>query len=34
MSQEGVQPVNLRPYRYRGVQKDVIEKLVKEMMDL
>ena len=23
---EGSQPVNLRPYRYSGLQKDVLEK--------
>ncbi|KAJ7942659.1 Ty3/gypsy retrotransposon protein [Quillaja saponaria] len=29
---EGSQPVNQRPYRYGPLQKDIIEKLVKEMM--
>ncbi|XP_044489062.1 uncharacterized protein LOC123213655 [Mangifera indica] len=31
---EGSQPVNLRPYQYRDMQKDVIEKMVKEMLDV
>lgn len=26
-------PVNKRPYRYPGIKKDVIEKLVQEMLD-
>jgi len=29
---EGSQPVNLRPYRYSGQQKDVLEKMVEEML--
>jgi hypothetical protein len=29
---EGSQPVNLRPYRYSRLQKDVLEKMVKEML--
>lgn len=29
---EGNQPVNLRPYRYSYVQKEEIEKIVKEML--
>ena len=29
---EGSQPVNLRPYRYSGLQKDVLEKMVEEML--
>jgi hypothetical protein len=29
---EGSQPVNLRPYRYLGLQKDVLEKMVEEML--
>ncbi|PNY00055.1 Ty3/gypsy retrotransposon protein [Trifolium pratense] len=30
---EGVQPFNLRPYRFSLVQKDVIDKLVQDMLD-
>ena len=30
---EGIKPINVRPYRYTIVQKDVIEKLVQEMLD-
>ena len=29
---EGVGPVSVRPYRYLQVQKDEIEKLVREML--
>lgn len=29
---EGTSPTNTRPYRYSPVQKDVIEKLVQEML--
>ena len=29
---EGSQPVNLRPYKYSGLQKDVLEKMVDEML--
>ena len=29
---EGSQPINLRPYRYSGLQKDVLEKMVEEML--
>lgn len=29
----GAQPVNVRPYRYTPIQKDEIEKQVKEMLD-
>lgn len=28
-----VNPVNKRPYRYPGVKKDIIEKLIQEMID-
>ncbi|KAJ7961759.1 Ty3/gypsy retrotransposon protein [Quillaja saponaria] len=31
--QEGAQPVNLRPYRYGPQQKDVIEAMIKEMLN-
>lgn len=31
--QEGVNPVNLRPYRYHAMQKTVIEGLINEMLD-
>ncbi|KAH0679310.1 hypothetical protein KY284_020395 [Solanum tuberosum] len=30
---ESANPVNKRPYRYPGVKKDIIEKLVQEMID-
>ncbi|XP_020704066.2 uncharacterized protein LOC110115235 [Dendrobium catenatum] len=30
---EGVPPVSVRPYRYPQIQKDEIEKLIKEMLD-
>ncbi|XP_060178356.1 uncharacterized protein LOC132608338 [Lycium barbarum] len=30
---EGVNPVNSRPYRYSPIQKDIIEKMVREMME-
>ena len=29
---EGAQAINLRPYRYSGVQKDILEKMVEEML--
>jgi hypothetical protein len=29
---EGAQAINLRPYRYIGVQKDILEKMVEEML--
>ena len=31
---EETQPVNCQPYRYGALQKDVIEKITKEMLDL
>jgi hypothetical protein len=31
---EGSQPINLRPYRYSGLQKDVLEKMVEEMLGI
>ena len=31
--QEGVQPINCRPYRYGSLQKDVIEKMTQEMLE-
>lgn len=31
--EEGIGPVSIRPYRYPLKQKDVIEKLVQEMLD-
>jgi len=30
---EGAQAINLRPYRYSGVQKDILEKMVDEMLE-
>lgn len=30
--QEGVNPVNVRPYRYPQIQKKEIEKLIKDML--
>jgi hypothetical protein len=30
---EGAQLDNLRPYRYSRVQKDILEKMVKEMLE-
>ena len=30
---EGAQPVNVRPYRYPALQKDVIEKIIGEMLE-
>lgn len=33
MLKEGVSTINLRPYRYGEFQQDVIEKIVKEIMD-
>ena len=30
---EGAQPVNIRPYRYRVLQKDVIEKMTQELLN-
>ena len=29
---EGAQVINLRPYRYSRVQKDILEKMVEEML--
>jgi len=29
---ERAQAINLRPYRYSGVQKDILEKIVEEML--
>ena len=31
---EGAKPVNIRPYRYGGLQKDVIEKMTQKMLNL
>lgn len=31
--QQGTEPINKRPYRYPSVKKDVIESLVKQMLD-
>ncbi|XP_059284972.1 uncharacterized protein LOC132038306 [Lycium ferocissimum] len=31
--QPGAQPVNLRPYRYPSMKKDIIEKLVQDMLN-
>ena len=30
---EGAQAINLRPYRYSGVQKDILEQMVEEMLE-
>jgi len=30
---EGTSPINVRPYRYPALQKDVIEQTVKEMLE-
>jgi len=30
---KGAQAINLRPYRYSGVQKDILEKMVEEMLE-
>jgi hypothetical protein len=30
---EGSQPINLRPYRHTGLQKDIVKKIVTEMLD-
>jgi hypothetical protein len=30
---EGSQPINLRPYCHAGLQKDIVEKIVTEMLD-
>lgn len=30
---EGAKPVTLRPYRHNSFHKDIIEKMVKEMLD-
>lgn len=30
--QEGVNPINLKPYRYPSMQKEVIEGLIEEML--
>ena len=30
---DGAQPVNIGPYRYESMQKDVIEQLVKKMLN-
>jgi hypothetical protein len=30
---EGSQPINLRPYHHTGLQKDIVEKIVTEMLD-
>ena len=30
---EGTSPINVRPYRYPALQKDIIEKIVKEMLE-
>jgi hypothetical protein len=31
---EGTDPINLRPYRHSSLQKDVVEKMIQEMLDL
>lgn len=31
--EEGTSPVNVRPYKYPTLQKDVIENIVKEMLE-
>lgn len=31
--QEGVNPVNIHPYRYPSMQNTMIEKLIEEMLD-
>lgn len=33
MLKEGSNPISCRPYRYPPSQKDVIEKMVKELLD-
>ena len=30
---EGAQPVNIRPYRYGSLQKDIIEKMIQELLN-
>lgn len=30
--QHGTKPINIQPYRYSSIEKDIIEKLVKEML--
>ena len=30
---EGIPPINVRPYRYLALQKDIIEKIMQEMLD-
>ena len=30
---EGTSPVNVRPYRYPALQKDIIEKIAREMLE-
>lgn len=31
--QPGTKPINLRPYRYSSMKKDIVETLVKDMLD-